>query len=203
MAGRGRFIVFEGIDGCGKTTQVRRVADARRALAAFEPGDTPLGSALRDVVLDPLTSMSSVAEVLVLAADRAQHLTEVVVPALAQGRDVVCDRFNGSTLAYQGFGRGVPLEAIRAVLEVASAGCEADLTILLDCPVEVGRQRRVARPGAQDRFDAADDEFLERVRRGYLELAGASPRWHVLDATSSLDELNDAVDQLLDAAPRP
>jgi dTMP kinase len=193
----GRLIVFEGIDGCGKSTQVRRVASARDALAAFEPGDTRLGQLLRSVVLDPATTMSPVAEVLVLAADRAQHLDEVIEPALAAGRDVVCDRFSGSTFAYQGFGRGVPIDQVRAVLAVATRGRDPDVTVLLDCPVAVGRERRKARDTAADRFDAADAEFLERVRSGFLELAASTPSWRVLDAAVSLEQLSTQVDAAL------
>jgi dTMP kinase len=204
VSGTGRLIVFEGIDGCGKSTQVRRVADARGALATFEPGDTPLGAALRSVLLDPASSMTPVSEVLVLAADRAQHLAEVIEPALEQGRDVVCDRFSGSTLAYQGFGRGLDLGQLRAVLGVATAGRDADVTILLDCPVEVGRERRRGRGDRGDRFDTADAAFLDRVRHGFLALAEASPSWHVVDAAAPLDELSDLVDGVLDheLAPR-
>lgn len=191
--------MFEGIDGCGKSTQVHRVALQRGALAAFEPGDTPLGRSLRSVVLDPTISMSPLAEVLVLAADRAQHLAEVIEPALGSGCDVVCDRYSGSTLAYQGFGRGVPIDQLRSVLDAATQGREADVTILLDCPVDVGRERRQARGTDADRFDAADGEFLDRVRTGFLQLAAASASWHVLDATSPPETLSAEVDAVLEA----
>jgi dTMP kinase len=144
--------------------------------------------------------MSPLAEVLVLAADRAQHLAEVIEPALSSGRDVVCDRYSGSTLAYQGFGRGVPIDQLRSVLDVATQGREADVTILLDCPVDVGRERRASRGGGTDRFDVADGEFLDRVRRGFLELAAATSSWHVLDATGPIGGLSDRVDAALEAA---
>jgi dTMP kinase len=199
VARPGRLIVFEGIDGCGKSTQVRRVASSRGALAAFEPGDTPLGAALRAVVLNPAISMTPLSEVFVMVADRSQHLDEVIEPALAQGRDVVCDRFNGSTLAYQGFGRGVPLEQLRSVLDAATRGRVPELTVLLDCPVAVGHERRAARTSDVDRFDVADAEFLDRVRQGFLELASSTSTWRVLDATAPLDDLSARVDAVLDA----
>lgn len=195
--GIGRLLAFEGIDGCGKSTQVRRVAAARDALATFEPGDTPLGGSLRSVLLDASVTMTPLSEMLLLAADRAQHLVEVIEPVLTQGRDVVCDRYSGSTLAYQGYGRGVPLEAIHAVLEVATGGRVPDVTVLLDCPVEVGRARRTSRADAPDRFDEADEGFLERVRAGFLDVAATAPGWHVVDATVPLAELSMAVDRVL------
>jgi dTMP kinase len=192
----GRFIVLEGIDGCGKSTQARRLAAAHDALLTCEPGGTALGTSLREVLLRG-APMTPLAEALVLAADRAQHLAEVVVPALDAGRDVVCDRYSGSTLAYQGYGRGVPLPELRSILEVATAGREPDRTVLLDCPVEVGRARRGTRDPGADRFEDAGDAFLERVRSGYLELATASAGWIVVDATAPLQEVDAAVDEAL------
>ena len=192
MTRRGRFLVFEGIDGCGKSTQARRVAAARDALLTFEPGDSAAGRALRAVVLDDQVPMTPLAEALVMAADRAQHVAEVVGPALAEGRDVVCDRFDGSTLAYQGYGRGLALPALRGILEVATGGLAADLTVLLDCPVELAAARRGRADG--DRFEGASDGFLGRVREGFLSLAATSPGWVVLDASAGLEELSAAVD---------
>jgi len=193
---RGAFIVFEGVDGCGKTTQARRVADARDAVWTFEPGDTPLGASLRSVVLDSHVDIDPVAELLVMAADRAQHVAQVIEPALAAGRDVVCDRFNGSTLAYQGYGRGLDLAAIRRVLDVATKGLEPDLTILLDCPVELARSRRADRRAAPDRFES-DDGFSARVRDGFAELATTSRGWMVLDASGPVESVTSAVDELI------
>jgi dTMP kinase len=191
---RGRLVVFEGVDGCGKSTQVRRVAAARGALATFEPGDTALGAALRTLVLDPDVAMTSLAEVLVMAADRAQHVAEVIGPTLDAGRDVICDRFSGSTLAYQGYGRGLDLEEVRRVVEVAAAGVEPDVTVLLDCAPELARARR---RGTTDRFEGEDAAFAERVRAGFLALAGA-PSWRVVDAGRD----RTAVDRDVDAALR-
>jgi dTMP kinase len=196
MTVRGRFVAFEGVDGCGKSTQVRRIAALRGALATFEPGDTALGLALRAVALDPSVSMTPLAEVLVMAADRAQHVATVIEPALATGVDVVCDRYSGSTLAYQGFGRGVDLDAVRRVVEVATGGLEPDLTVLLDCPPDVTAARRGSRARGDDRFESSDAAFTERVRAGFLELAAASPTWRVVDAS----QRRDAVDLDVDVA---
>ena len=196
MSGRGRLLVFEGIDGSGKTTQVRRVATAMDALATFEPGDTPLGKALRAVVLDPSVTMSPLAELMVMAADRAQHVAEVIEPALASGRDVVCDRFSGSTLAYQGYGRGLELDAVRRVTAVAAGGLEPDATILLDCPPVVARDRLGGR-GASDRFEGADDLFADRVRDGFRAIASESPSWRVVDASCPRPDVDRQVDAIV------
>lgn len=194
MTARGRLIAFEGVDGCGKTTQVRRVAAARDAVATFEPGDTELGVQLRAVALDPSVAMTPIAELFVMAADRAQHVAQLIEPTLVSGRDVVCDRFSGSTLAYQGYGRGIALDAVRRVVEVAEGGVVPDVTILLDCPPEVTRDRRAGRAGSADRFEAPDPAFADRVREGFLAIAAASPSWRVVDATQSLDAVARGVD---------
>ena len=193
MPARGRLIALEGIDGCGKSTQVRRVAAKLNALATHEPGGTPLGDALRTVVLDRHVTMSPLAELLVMAADRAQHVAEVLRPTLAAGRDVVCDRFNASTLAYQGYGRGLDLAVVRRVVDAAADGLEADLTILLDCPPQLALERRATR-ASDDRFESADAAFAERVRDGFLALAGESPRWRVVDASRARDAVDRDVD---------
>jgi dTMP kinase len=194
VTGRGRLLAFEGIDGCGKSTQARRVADQRHAVCTFEPGDTALGASLRAIVLDGAVSATPLAEALVMSADRAQHVAEVLAPALEAGTDVVCDRFSGSTLAYQGFGRGVGLDDLRAVLTVATGGLEPDVTVLLDCPVGVARARLAGRGRGGDRFEGADGGFLDRVRDGFLELARGDARWRVVDADQPVDAVASAVD---------
>ena len=188
MSGRGRLLVFEGIDGSGKTTQVRRVATAMDALATFEPGDTPLGKALRAVVLDPSVTMSPLAELMVMAADRAQHVAEVIEPALASGRDVVCDRFSGSTLAYQGYGRGLDVGELRRLSDWAMVGGWPDLAVLIDVPAEVAWARLHAAGRRADRLEAEGTGFHTRVRDGYRVLAAESPGcWVVVDGDGPED----------------
>jgi len=138
--------------------------------------------------------MTPLAEVLVMAADRAQHVARVIEPTLASGRDVVCDRFSGSTLAYQGYGRGVALDEVRHVVEVAAGGVVPDVTILLDCPPEVALHRRHGRAQDADRFESSDTAFAARVREGFLALAAASPTWRVVDATQPLGAVARDVD---------
>lgn len=196
----GRFLVFEGIDGCGKSTQVTRIAAVRGAVATKEPGGTPLGGLLREVLLHGGVPMTPRAELLVLCADRAEHLSSVVVPALEQGRDVVSDRYVGSTLAYQGYGRGLPIGEIESLAAIVTGGRRPDLTVLLDCPVDVGRARRSERTDVLDRFEDEHDAFLDRVRAGYLELARTQPGWVVVDATLPLDAVDHAVDRAVAAA---
>jgi len=186
---RGRLIALEGIDGCGKSTQAARLARALGALATHEPGATELGRALRRLVLDPdRPGPVPRAEALLMAADRAQHVEEVVAPALAEGRWVVTDRFSGSTLAYQGWGRGLATDPLRQVVGWAAGGVEADLSVLVDVPVEVARQRIGA--AAPDRLERLDPDFHERVRHGFVALARADPtHWLVVDGTAGADEV--------------
>ncbi len=195
MSGRGRLIALEGVDGCGKSTHARRLADALGALATAEPGATPLGATLRRLMLDPgLPPVSERAEALLMAADRAQHVAEVVLPALEDGRWVVTDRFSASTLAYQGYGRGLDLEEMRRLVSWAAAGVVPDLTVVLDVPLAVASDR-LHRGGAEaDRLERLDSGFHERVRAGYLALAGADPStWAVLDATGDVDAVAEQV----------
>lgn len=183
---RGTFIAFEGGEASGKSTQAARFAAARGALLAREPGGTPLGERVRDLFLDRATGhVDGRAEALLVAAARAQHVAEVIAPALAAGRDVVTDRFTGSSLAYQGYGRGLPVEEVRALSSFAGAGVEPDLYVLLEVPPEVA----VARLGAdRDRMESAGDDFHDRVRRGYAELARAEG-WLVVDGSGTPEEV--------------
>ena len=193
---RGLFLVFEGIDASGKSTQARRVAAQRGALFAFEPGDTPMGAELRRWVLDASTRMTPTTESLLMLADRSHHTTTVIEPALAGGRSVVSDRYYASTLAYQGYGRGVDLAELRAATAMAIGSCVPDLTLLIDVPLEVADERRVR--NHEDRFESADLAFHERVRQGYLELAVQGPdRWVVIDGTPSEDDVAARVDAVL------
>ena len=193
MAGRGRLIALEGIDGCGKTTQARRLADILGARYTSEPGDSALGARLRRLLLDPdLPALSARAEALLMAADRAEHVDEVIRPALESGRWVVTDRFSGSTLAYQGHGRGLGLDGLRALVEWAADGVVADLVVLVDVPLPVARDRLgSARP---DRLEGLDEGFHRRVRDGFLALAAEDPdRWVVVDGTAGADDVARAV----------
>ncbi len=192
MTRPGVFLVFEGIDVSGKSTQARRVAARYDALYTFEPGDTALGQELRRWVLDAATPMNPATEALFMLTDRSHHVHEVIAPALETGRSVVCDRFYASTLAYQGYGRGVDLGLLRAASELAIDGCRPTRTILLDVSVEVVNERRAH--DQRDRFEAEDLAFHQRVRDGYLELAQENA-WFVVDGAKSEDEVARVVDE--------
>lgn len=183
---RGRFITLEGLNGSGKTTQARWLSEWLRArgighLLTAEPGGTRLGRAVRELVLGQ--PMDPRAELLLFLAARAQHLREVIRPALAEGRHVICVRFGDSTLAYQGYGRGLDLEWIARLQGFVSPDLRPDLTLLLDCPPEVSLQR-AGRSGG--RFLEEDLDFHRRVRQGFLELQRREPeRVRLLDATAA------------------
>lgn len=196
MSAPGLFIVFEGVDGSGKSTQARRVALARDALFAFEPGDSPLGVELRRWLLDAAVPMDPETEALLMLSDRSHHTRQIIEPARASGRHVVCDRYYPSTLAYQGYGRGVDVARLWAASEVAIGSCRPDLIVLLDVSPGVAHERRARDHG--DRFESADVAFHERVREGYLELArrDATP-WAVIDADVDQAQLDAAVDAVL------
>ncbi|MCY4067883.1 MAG: dTMP kinase [Acidimicrobiaceae bacterium] len=179
-----RLIAVEGIDGSGKSTQARLLADSLGAVSTFQFGATEVGRAVRTLLLDPNDdTLSDRAEALLIVADKAQHVAEIVAPALSAGRDVVSDRFTASTLAYQGYGRGLDLQELRMMMRFATDGIEPDLNLLLDLPVESA----VARLGpSPDRFEAGGSRFLQKVRDGYLAMAEADPgRWLVVDAEGS------------------
>lgn len=179
------YIAFEGAEGCGKSTQARRLATSIDAVLTRETGGTPIGERLRAILHDTAVSdLDDHAEALIVAADRAQHIAQVVRPALAAGRSVVSDRSVYSTLAYQGYGRGLPLEDVRAINEWAIGDTWPDLVILLHVPAEVSAARIGRRD--LDRFEQAGDEFHARVEAGFAEMAAADPeRWVVVDASGA------------------
>lgn len=187
-------MVFEGPEGGGKTTQIGRLAARLRAaghevVETREPGGTRVGNAIRAILLGGEDyAILPETEVLLLAAARAQHVREVIQPALARSAWVLCDRYADSTYAYQGAGRGIDSERLRPIQEFATAGLAPNLCILLDVPVEIGLTRRHADPASVNRIDLADLAFHQRVRDAYLGLAAASPdRWLVIDARRDPD----------------
>ncbi len=188
-AAPGRLLALEGIDGCGKSTQARALAVLLGARLTHEPGATELGATLRQLLLAPdAPPLSPRAEALLMVADRAEHVARVVAPALAAGEWVVSDRFSGSTMAYQGYGRGLPLEELARLVSWATAGLAPDLSILVDVPVVVA-QARLAQ-SAPDRLERLGPAFAQRVRDGFLALAGDDDeRWVVVDGTADADEL--------------
>jgi dTMP kinase len=188
----GRYLAFEGGEGSGKSTQAARLAERLDAVLTHEPGATDLGARLRALLLDPdLEDVDHRAEALMMMADRAQNMTRLVLPTLERGQDVVSDRSGYSTLAYQGYGRGLALDDLRMVCDWACSGRWPDLVILVDVPIEVG----LARVGRdQDRMERAGEHFHQRVREGYRALADAEPeRWLVVDGAGSIDEVEKAM----------
>lgn len=185
---RGVFIAFEGGEASGKSTQATRLAAHIGAVLTREPGGTPIGEQVRVLLLDPAGVVDSRTEALLMAAARAQHVRDVIEPALNAGRHVVTDRFTASSLAYQGHGRGLPLDEVRALSSFATGGVEPDLYVLLDVPPEVAAARRAR---AKDRMESAGDEFHRRVRDGFLALA--DDRWLVVDGTRPIAEVEAAV----------
>ncbi len=201
------FITFEGLDGSGKSTQLDAACDhlrslGRRLTVTHEPGGTTLGERLRAAFLDPgETPEDGLVEALVVFASRRQHLLEVIEPALAAGSDVVCDRFTDSTLAYQGHGRGMPIDAIDALDSISTGRRRPDLTLLFDVPAALARQRASGRgEGEIDRLDGEDLAFYERVREGYLAIARRdAERVRIVDATGDIETTARHTREVLDA----
>ncbi len=190
------FVVFEGPEGSGKSTQLARLAGRLRAagdevVETREPGGTRLGNAVRELLLgrDDYAILPET-EVLLLAAARAQHVREVIAPALSRKAWVLCDRYVDSTYAYQGGGHGLSIEELRTIQHYATGGLMPRLRLLLDVPVEIGLARRHADPESVNRIDLAGVDFHRRVRQAFLNLAAAEPdRWLVVDASAGLDEV--------------
>jgi dTMP kinase len=196
------FITFEGIDGCGKSTQLRMLASVLRlrqleVVTTREPGGTPLGQKLRHALLEAEGQVDPLAELLLYAADRAQHVRALVRPALASDHIVLSDRYADATVAYQGAGRGFEPSLIKEVVELATGGLKPDLTLLFDLPVEEARERasnRTRNGRAGDRLDSEDAAFHQRVREAYLKIAAAEPeRFRVVNAAASVEETHTLV----------
>lgn len=194
------FITFEGIEGSGKSTQLRQLEAALRArgrqlVVTKEPGGTPLADRIRELLLDSSSVIDPVAEVLLFAASRRQHVFEVIRPALERGAVVLCDRFTDSTLAYQGFGRLIDLDRLRELNAWATGGLLPELVIIFDLPEQTGlsraRQRNSGADQDEGRFEAEDLRFHRRIREGYLALAVAEPgRYAVLDGSGGVEDVH-------------
>lgn len=201
----GWFITFEGIEGCGKSTQVRLLtahlrAIGRRVTATREPGGCPISDQIRGILLDADNrAMSPLTELLLYAAARSQHVGEIIAPALARNEVVICDRFTDATVAYQGFGRRLEMPVIAELNRLATRGILPDLTVLLDCPVETGLRRAMSRIEAtagarEERFELEAVEFHRRVQAGYRQLAAEDPgRFVIIDAGGGIDATAAAV----------
>lgn len=203
---RGRFITLEGIEGAGKSTVAKLVIEwlASRGITARvtrEPGGTPLAERVRKIVLERGTeAVSPQAETLLMFAARSIHVENLIRPALAAGEWVICDRFTDASRAYQGHGRGMDLAWIEQLATAVQGGLQPDCTLLLDLPVEVGLRRARGRSGqAADRFEAEVEEFFERVRNGYLQIARDEPqRVRIIDATQALPDVTAQVTRVLE-----
>jgi dTMP kinase len=183
----GRFIVFEGGEGCGKSTQAARLAEAIGAVLTREPGGTRAGEQIRELLLDPgVAGLDARAEALLMAAARAEHVASVIRPALESGTDVVSDRYTPSSLAYQGYGRGLDVEVLREVSAWATGGLEPDLVVLL--VTDTPRLGAVA-----DRLEQEGAEFHARVSHGYEALAAANSHWRTVDGNGTIEEVADRV----------
>lgn len=190
------FVTLEGIEGSGKSTLAALLAqrlegNGARTVVTYEPGGTPAGDAVREILLDRSFGQSEMApltEAFLMNASRAELVARVIRPALADGQVVLCDRYFDSTLAYQGYGRGLDLPTLRLLCLAATGGLDPDVTLLLDVPVDVS-QARIGERGNLNRIDRAGEEFARRARDGYLEMARRGGRWHVLDGTLAPGDL--------------
>lgn len=197
-----QFITLDGIDGAGKSTNLAVIKswfEARNLPVLFtrEPGGTPVGEALREILLNPATRASLRTETLMMFAARCQHIEEVILPALAQGINVVSDRFTDATFAYQGGGRGVPLADIETLENWVQGGLQPDLTILLDVPLEISMQR-IAQTREKDRFEQEEEAFFTRVRTAYLQRAAEAPtRYALINSNRTPDLVKNAIETAL------
>lgn len=194
------FITLEGPEGSGKSSQLPELAaflrgEGYEVVVTREPGGTAVGDQIRDVLMK-MENVSIVprTEILLFLAARAQHVEELIRPALAEGKVVLCDRYGDSTLAYQGYGHATDLETLRLLLDFATGGLRPDLTLLLDVPVSEGMARKRENDSEWNRLDAYAEAFHERVRQGYLALAAVEPeRWQIIDASQTKQTVQDAM----------
>lgn len=201
----GCFITFEGVEGCGKSTQITLLWEqllemGYDVIVTREPGGTPIAESIRNVLLEPdHGAMGPTAELLLYAAARAQHVYEKIAPALAAGQIVLCDRFTDSTTAYQGAGRGISAEILEALNRIATGGVWPDCTLLIDVPVEVGLERARSR-GRKDRIEQESIDFHQRVREGFLALAGAEPdRIQLIAGEAPIEEVHQVICRTVEA----
>lgn len=202
---RGFFFTFEGIDGSGKSTQLTRVADALRArgrkcLVTREPGGPAISEHIREILISPENSqMCNEAECLLYLAARAQHIRETIKPAIDRGEIVLCDRFEQATFAYQGGGRGLDIDFLRAVNNFATNGITPDITFIFDISVELSMERLGKIGKGKDRIESAGSKFFERVRSGYLKAASNNPeKIKLLDGSKEPDELTEIVLEMIE-----
>lgn len=203
-SGRGRFITFEGGEGAGKSTQIRRLAETLRArgidvVLTREPGGSPGAEAIRTLLVEGEPGRwDGITETLLFAAARHDHVERTIRPALARGAWVLCDRFTDSTIAYQGYGAGADIELIRSLSAAAAGDVVPDLTLILDLPIEEGLKRAASRAGGEDRFERKGAEFHTRLREGFLAIAKDEPvRCAIIDATGSPDEVAEKISKLV------
>ena len=197
---RGLFVTFEGADGCGKTTQIELLnkylqENGKSTLLTREPGAKGLGVKLREILLNYDGEVSPQCESFLFLADRAQHIDCIIKPALKEGKIILCDRHTDSTVAYQGYGRGLDLDRINMLNNIATSGLKPDLTIVFDVDIETSMQR-VGKE--KDRMESAGIEFFNKVRRGYLEIAKREPqRVKVIDSSNTIDNIHKQVVELV------
>ena len=201
MAKKGLFITFEGVDGCGKTTQMELLAKylqdrGYEVIITREPGAKGLGEKIREILLHYEGEVSSRAESFLFLADRAQHIDKIIMPAVKAGKIVLCDRHTDSTIAYQGYGRGVDIDELVMLNNLATGKSKPDLTFVFDIDIETS----MSRVGKEkDRMESAGVEFFEKVRKGYLEIAKQEPdRVKVIDSTCSIEKIAQEVKDIID-----